>query len=448
MLTPGSDNPTRRQEFRRTARTFGVSLLLAALIVSTASASKVLIRSYNGRDWDLYIIDEDGTNLRAVDTSSNNVGHAVFSPDGKSILYTAETAPGSVSIFQVPVSGGTPRVVPGCADVSVYRPCPGSSCDTFYYSEIVGGSCGNYDVEIHKLTYTLDADGLLDELISDETILRTKNLQLWDVVENLNKMACRDVMPAVCSSACSVVVTCNADGTGYRVLTATNDGKSESFTTISPNGQHILYFKSDTGSGDPHNVYWIRWDGTGQQRLTSHAHAAYPIWRDDDTIFYAEAPNMYSTNYVLHRLTISTGEDVVIHTDLPNCVPLDFTTVSGPLLVEIDIKPGSYPNAINLGAYGLIPVAIVSTMDFDATTVDPATVQLAGAGVDVRGKSDRFMAHEEDVNGDGLIDLVLQVATENLDQGSFQDGYAILTGTTYSGQSIEGTDEITIVPSK
>ena len=56
--------------------------------------------------------------------------------------------------------------------------------------------------------------------------------------------------------------------------------------------------------------------------------------------------------------------------------------------------------------------------------VDPDTVELAGAGVEVRGKSNKYMAHEEDVDGDELVDLVVQVATENLDPGSFQDGYA------------------------
>ena len=114
--------------------------------------------------------------------------------------------------------------------------------------------------------------------------------------------------------------------------------------------------------------------------------------------------------------------------------------------VSIDIKPGSYPNAINLGSHGLIPVAILSDEQFDATTVDPDTVELAGAGVEVRGKGNKYMAHEEDVDGDGLVDLVVQVATENLAPGSFQDGYAILTGETFDGQLIEGMDEITIVP--
>ena len=115
----------------------------------------------------------------------------------------------------------------------------------------------------------------------------------------------------------------------------------------------------------------------------------------------------------------------------------------------IDIKPGSYPNSINLGSKGVIPVAILSTQDFDATTVDAGTVALAGAGVAVRGKSDKLLAREEDVNGDGLPDLVCQVETENLDPDSFQDGYAILTGNLlaeFGGTPIEGKDEISIVP--
>lgn len=114
--------------------------------------------------------------------------------------------------------------------------------------------------------------------------------------------------------------------------------------------------------------------------------------------------------------------------------------------VDIDIKPGSYPNAINLGSQGVIPVAILSNSSFDATTVDPDKVSLGGASVAVRGKADKLMAHEEDVNSDGVPDLVCQVETENLHPGISQTGYAILTGKTYRGQPIQGKDKITIVP--
>ena len=116
------------------------------------------------------------------------------------------------------------------------------------------------------------------------------------------------------------------------------------------------------------------------------------------------------------------------------------------LEVEIDIKPGSDPNSINLGSNGVIPVAILTTDDFDATTVDPGTVTLAGAGVAVRGKGNKSMSHVEDVDGDGDLDLLVQVETQNLDPDGFQNGLALLTGQTYGGQPIQGSDEIRIVP--
>jgi len=122
----------------------------------------------------------------------------------------------------------------------------------------------------------------------------------------------------------------------------------------------------------------------------------------------------------------------------------------GVTQVAIDIKPGSYPNSINLGSNGVIPVAILSSETFDATTVDPESVSLAGSGVAVRGKGNKLLAHEEDVNGDGLMDLVVKVETENLDPGTFQDGLATLTihetSDPESAILFQGSDQISIVP--
>jgi hypothetical protein len=112
--------------------------------------------------------------------------------------------------------------------------------------------------------------------------------------------------------------------------------------------------------------------------------------------------------------------------------------------VVIDIKPGSDPNSVNLGSHGVIPVAILTTQDFDATTVDPDTVELAGATVAIRGNGSRTLAFEEDVDGDGDLDLVLQVETENL---NLQAGAteAVLTGETYDGEAVRGSDLVNIV---
>ena len=112
--------------------------------------------------------------------------------------------------------------------------------------------------------------------------------------------------------------------------------------------------------------------------------------------------------------------------------------------VTIDIKPGDPSNTINLRSHGVIPVAILSSASFDALQVDPATVRLAGAAVKVAGNSGHFLAHAEDVNGDGLPDLLCQVYT---DQFTVEEGAttAVLEARTFGGQLLQGEDTITIV---
>jgi hypothetical protein len=118
----------------------------------------------------------------------------------------------------------------------------------------------------------------------------------------------------------------------------------------------------------------------------------------------------------------------------------------GVISVNIDIKPGSSPNTVSLGANGVIPVAILSSVDFDALTVDVATVQLEGkAGVRVKGNG-AALTEQRDVNGDGLVDLVVKIETENLEPGDLQDGQADVTGQTTGGLSFIGTDLVIIVP--
>ena len=112
-------------------------------------------------------------------------------------------------------------------------------------------------------------------------------------------------------------------------------------------------------------------------------------------------------------------------------------------IVSIDIKPGSYPNSINLGSQGNVSVAIFSAADFDATNVDPTTVTLEGASVRLKGKGIP-MSSFEDVDGDGLLDIVVHVDTSALLISS-GDTEAILEGETFDGVRIRGTDTVRIV---
>jgi hypothetical protein len=103
----------------------------------------------------------------------------------------------------------------------------------------------------------------------------------------------------------------------------------------------------------------------------------------------------------------------------------------------IDIKPGSYPNSINLNSKGVVPVAVLTTNGFGANTVDPVTVVFAGA-YPLRWAT-------EDVDYDGDLDLIFHFATQELDLND-ESSDATLTGQTFGGMPIEGTDTVNVAP--
>lgn len=116
-------------------------------------------------------------------------------------------------------------------------------------------------------------------------------------------------------------------------------------------------------------------------------------------------------------------------------------TYDCPIEVTIDIKPGSYPNAINLSANGVIPVAVLGSADFDVNDVDPSTILLEGAQLRAKGKSGNC-GSIEDVNGDGFDDLVVHVVDFTVAEGA---ATAVLTGNLWDETPIQGSDSILIV---
>lgn len=112
--------------------------------------------------------------------------------------------------------------------------------------------------------------------------------------------------------------------------------------------------------------------------------------------------------------------------------------------VAVDIKPGGYPNSINLKSNGAIPVVVLGSATFDVKQIDPITVKLANALVRLKGNG-QPMADYEDVNGDSFTDLVVQVPTQLL-QLTASDTKANLTGQLKDGAIIKGSDSVRIVP--
>ncbi|MBZ0282895.1 MAG: putative Ig domain-containing protein [Anaerolineae bacterium] len=113
------------------------------------------------------------------------------------------------------------------------------------------------------------------------------------------------------------------------------------------------------------------------------------------------------------------------------------------LEVDIDIKPLSPFNRINLKSHGRLSVAILSSETFDARTVNPRTVTLAGSPVVTLWGHPVYVIL--DVNHDGRKDLVVRVKIKDMELTE-TDTEATLEGETFGGQAIVGTDFVTIVP--
>jgi len=109
--------------------------------------------------------------------------------------------------------------------------------------------------------------------------------------------------------------------------------------------------------------------------------------------------------------------------------------------IEIDIEPGCWPNSINLRNQGVIAVAVLSTEEFDAPLVGKGRFGPALATIIHES------GHIEDVNLDGLPDLVLHYATG--ESGIVcGDESAEFRATNEFGLALVGTDAVSTVACK
>ena len=171
----------------------------------------------------------------------------------------------------------------------------------------------------------------------------------------------------------------------------------------------------------------------------------------DDMYTYVSNRNSASVS------VINNASNAVVHTVSTGGWPSGIAF--GPLAdsneseieVDIDIQPGGNPNSINLRRRGVTPVAILGGMEFDITDVDVTSIAFGPEG----GPYNAVPAHDlldpdtyadalQDVNGDGLMDLMVHLPTQDI---GFQtdDTSACIVGTTTAGVPFRGCDAVRII---
>ncbi len=144
----------------------------------------------------------------------------------------------------------------------------------------------------------------------------------------------------------------------------------------------------------------------------------------------------------------------------PGQFALGFSQPASAVTVPVDIKPGGCPNPVNVGSKGVLPFAILGTASFDVTTIDPATVTLAGVaplrwsledvGTPYEPLVRRIDAYQCSALGpDGYLDMTFKFDTQGIAAalGDVHDKEVRtlqVSGRLRDGTEIQGEDVVVI----
>jgi len=142
--------------------------------------------------------------------------------------------------------------------------------------------------------------------------------------------------------------------------------------------------------------------------------------------------------------------------------PLGPLFPTSAVVVSVDIKPQGCRNPLNVGAEGVLPVAILGTATFDVTMVDPSSVKLQGVSPlrsaleDVSTPFTGALVSATScttAGPDGFIDLTLIFNNEAVSAalGTVANGQVLVLTVTgnllpqFGGTSITGQDVVVVI---
>ena len=139
--------------------------------------------------------------------------------------------------------------------------------------------------------------------------------------------------------------------------------------------------------------------------------------------------------------------DVVNEFGLPNSdtsEEVSCTILPNQIDVDIDIKPGSFPNSIQQKSMGVVPVAILGSESFDVTEIDVTTIVFGTANAapshDLTDP-ETYAKHLQYANDDGFLDLVSHYKQKQTGIAC-GDTEATISGELFNGTPFEGTDSV------
>jgi hypothetical protein len=209
---------------------------------------------------------------------------------------------------------------------------------------------------------------------------------------------------------------------------AMSGGVATAFAVNANTGREIFSFSLNSDTMDVGGMKFP-FDNTEfhDYRLEIVPRASYAFYVDD-SLLVTGLPRVYGGSGWIMIGDSSTSEN--------GLVEIEKFCVARGITVELAIRSDG-GDKIHRRSKGNIPVAVLTTGEFDAALIDLASVRFGPDGaMEVHGGG-----HFEDVDGDGDVDLVLHFA--NRDTGIFCDeSFVSLTGRTVDGMQFGGCQDI------
>lgn len=218
---------------------------------------------------------------------------------------------------------------------------------------------------------------------------------------------------------------------------------------VSDNQAHVRLYASLVWSGAEYGAVWEDGNTLGFVRLDSDGSKISGIdGIADSSDSYANSP----------RLIFSDAKYAVVWKDHRNEMAEAYFAFNICYETEIDIniKPGSCPNPLNIKSKGAFPLAILGNEDFDVYDIDVASIRLEGVNPirssyeDVATPFEGELCECHELGGDGWIDLTLKFRTQEIVNAiePIEDGEEVpltITGTLMDGTPIKGEDCVVII---
>ena len=306
----------------------GGTVAEVAMDVACESDSRIAFISDRDGDYDVYVVNPDGTGLAQIANSSGVEQNPRWSPDGDQIAFESNRdGVGNVEIYVVHV--GTSALVNLSDDAAIDGPfswAPDGTSIAFFSNRdpfgiyigkldgtppfrIGGGTNPEWSSDVSRIVvdgmWVMNADGTDPVKLTDDLGL--------DYQAAWSPDGSRIAFMRETDSGQDIYVV-DSDGSDMRALTSTGWSQAEEHPTWSPDGTRIV-FDVVSGPTSSHGLYGMSADGSGVTRL---ADGRAPSWSPDGSqIAFASSRDGNNEIYVMNadgseqtRLTNSDASDL------------------------------------------------------------------------------------------------------------------------------------------